>query len=318
MLILIVGITGNVGHYLAEAALAAGHAIRGLSRNPDKLKPDLAPKLESFVKSVGYDDIAALDRGCAGVEAIICAYPEQPLLILDGQLLLLRAAERAGVRRFHSASWNGPWDKMAFGDVEAYDSFIAFRRQAELSSPIKPLFAFIGIFARTFFAVPGAGDMEKDKAFWLRKDGQNRQLNVIGTGDELINWTTEKDAAAFSIALVTSDRAERGGCYEFCSDTISLKQVKDTYLKLRPEASVDWNAVPFTIDQLEATYKQMRNEAKEADKVGEQYINYLGFVYAVGVLSGHWLLTRVSYELFPAIKPTTLEEYMKNAQGEDI
>jgi len=39
MLILIAGITGNIGHYAARHAFELGHEVRGLSRSPDKLDP---------------------------------------------------------------------------------------------------------------------------------------------------------------------------------------------------------------------------------------------------------------------------------------
>lgn len=43
-------------------------------------------------------DIAALERAVDGVDAVVCAYAGLPELALEGQLLLLRAAERAGVK----------------------------------------------------------------------------------------------------------------------------------------------------------------------------------------------------------------------------
>lgn len=98
MLVLIAGITGTCGQCLARAALAKGHQVRGLGRNPGKLGQELADKLEGFVQSEGIYDIAALDRAVRGVDAIVCAYTYAPETVVDGQILLLRAAERAGVK----------------------------------------------------------------------------------------------------------------------------------------------------------------------------------------------------------------------------
>ncbi|KAK3079412.1 hypothetical protein LTS18_004928, partial [Coniosporium uncinatum] len=96
MLILIAGITGNIGRACATHALSAGHHVRGLGRNPDRLPDSISAKLDSFVQSTSYYDVAALDKACAGgVEAVICAYGPSQELALDGQLMLLRAAERA-------------------------------------------------------------------------------------------------------------------------------------------------------------------------------------------------------------------------------
>ncbi len=97
MLILIAGITGHVGQHTARAGLQRGHQIRGLGRSPDKLDKAIHAQLESFVTSKTYYDVQALEKAVQGVDAVICAYSGMPELALDGQLLLLRAAERAGV-----------------------------------------------------------------------------------------------------------------------------------------------------------------------------------------------------------------------------
>ena len=98
MLILIAGITGIVGRHCAEVALAKGHAVRGLGRNPQLLDTTIYSRLEHFEKSTSMFDIPALDRAVAGVDAIICAYAFKPEVVVEGQLLLLRSAERAGIK----------------------------------------------------------------------------------------------------------------------------------------------------------------------------------------------------------------------------
>lgn len=109
MLVLIAGITGSLGQTLAEIALSRGLSIRGLGRSPSKLRPELADQLESFVESKTYYDIPALEQAVSGVDAIINAYSPTPVLDLDGHLLLLRAAERAGVKVFVASSWSRDW-----------------------------------------------------------------------------------------------------------------------------------------------------------------------------------------------------------------
>lgn len=100
MLILIPGITGNLGQQLARAALDRNHQVRGLGRSPGRLDDDdaLSRRLESFVEMKSYYDIPAIDLACCGVDAIVVAYSGKPELQLEGQLILLRAAERAGIK----------------------------------------------------------------------------------------------------------------------------------------------------------------------------------------------------------------------------
>lgn len=97
MLILVAGISGNLGQHIARVALQNGHQVRGLGRSPDKLDTGLTEALEEFVTTSSYYDIPALDRAMEKVDAVICAYSGRPELALDGNLLLLRAAERASI-----------------------------------------------------------------------------------------------------------------------------------------------------------------------------------------------------------------------------
>lgn len=98
MLILITGITGMVGQPCAEYAISKGHRVRGMGRDPAKVPVSIREKLEGFVTTTGIYDIPALDKAVSGVDAIVCAYGFSPEVVLEGQLLLLRAAERAGVK----------------------------------------------------------------------------------------------------------------------------------------------------------------------------------------------------------------------------
>jgi nucleoside-diphosphate-sugar epimerase len=314
MLILIAGITGNMGHSLAIATLSAGHNVRGLSRNPSKLSQSVSSKLESFVESSSYYDTAALDKACHGVDAIICAYAPVPDASLDGQLCLLRAAERSGVKRFHAASWNLDWSKQPLGVLESYDAYISFMYQARISSPIKPLYTFVGALAQTFFAVPGAGKLEGDKAFWQRLDEKKRRINVVGTGDEKFDVTTEEDASAFSVALVTSDKAESGGFYQFHSDSFSLKELKECYERVKG-VEVEWNATGLLLPMVEGIVQHSRADAIAKGELREKFNDYVGLVYLKYMLNGEMGLDKLDMDLFPDISAQrkTLEVYVKTS-----
>ncbi|KAK7957303.1 NAD(P)-binding protein [Apiospora aurea] len=93
-----------------------------------------------------------------------------------------RAAERAGVRRFHGASWNADWEGMPLGVIESYDAMICFARQTLLSSPVKPLYVFCGVLAMTLFGVPGAGSLEGDSHLRTKWLCENRLQSVFLVG----------------------------------------------------------------------------------------------------------------------------------------
>ena len=71
--------------------------------------------------------------------------------------MLLRAAEPANIKTFIAQSWNNDWTKIKFGDIEPYDSRIAFYKHVELSSSIKPVYLFTGLFADLLYTPIGPG-----------------------------------------------------------------------------------------------------------------------------------------------------------------
>ena len=97
MLILIAGITGNLGTKLLSSLTKRGHTVRGLGRSKSKLNASQLSSLESFHESTSWYDVSAIRGAVKGVDAVICAYAPAPALALEGQLLLVRIMEEEGV-----------------------------------------------------------------------------------------------------------------------------------------------------------------------------------------------------------------------------
>lgn len=228
MLVLIVGATGNIGQKLIDSFLNRNQAVRILARNPSSIPSATLSKLEGVIQSSSYYDIDALDRACKGVDAVVCAFSGIPELQLEGQLLLLRAAERAGVKRFAPASWNYDWSNMSLNQLEIYDPYISFRKHVELSSSIKPMYVLCGILAEALFSVPGHGDFtpQNNNGVW---DPANKTMHIWGTGHEKWQWTTEKDAAEFTADIMLRDDAEQGGFWRVCSGSNTLREIAQIY-----------------------------------------------------------------------------------------
>ncbi|RSM12572.1 hypothetical protein CEP52_002356 [Fusarium oligoseptatum] len=216
-------ITGNLGLHLIDSLTSRGRQVRGLGRSPSKLTDEQRSKLESFVEIKNYDDIEALDKGCAGVDAVICACAGTPVMHLDAQLVLLRAAERAGITRFLAASWNCDWRQLQLGMHQSYDVCIAFYQQAKLTSTIKPIWILTGGLTEVYFSIPGHGNFSP--AYNGPWDPENKTVDIWGTGDETWDLTTEKDAADFSAEVIQRDDAPEGGFWELHSGAYSPKEL---------------------------------------------------------------------------------------------
>jgi len=99
---LIIGATGGTGRELVTQALARGHVVTALVRNPDRLK--IRHEKLTVVKGDVLDP-AAVDAAVAGQAAVVSALGHKrfmvPTRILStGTQHLLDAMQRHGVRRF--------------------------------------------------------------------------------------------------------------------------------------------------------------------------------------------------------------------------
>ncbi|KAJ3530459.1 hypothetical protein NM208_g9320 [Fusarium decemcellulare] len=295
MLILIAGVTGLVGQACAQAAFKSGHQVRGLGRNPDKLPKDIIDHLESFITLKDVYDIPALDEAVKGVDAIISAVHYSPVALVDGQILLLRTAERAGVKIFHAASWNYDWTKLKLGECESYDNFIAFHSHARLSSEIKPIYGFTGgIMEYLLWHSPHSNPI----------DPQSKTLSYFGTGDEQLKWIGVEDLAAYTIQAISEPKASEGGFYYVESFQCSTREMGRVYEEVH-----DLRLEPKSLGTVE-DIDRLVNEAR-ATIAPTQYPEYVGLTYMRLLLRGVMDYDSIDSRRWSHIKQTGLKELLE-------
>lgn len=305
MLVLVSGITGNLGQHLLESLAFRGHQIRGLGRSIDKLNDSQKSKLESFVQTRNYWDVAALDEACAGVDAIICAYAGTPVMHLDAQLLLLRAAERAGITRFLAASWNCDWRQLQLGQHQSYDAIIAFHQQAKLTSTIKPVYILTGAFAEVYFSVPGHGNFSP--AYNGPWDPEEHTVDIWGTGDEKWDLTTEHDAAEFSVEVIQRDDAPDGGFWQLHSGAYSPRELARIYKEVRGiEVGFNYRG---SLEDLRALAFSMRDQKPYHD-----YYSFIGLFYQLFQLDGTYSLKNLDNHKLN-VETTSMEDFLRQNPG---
>ncbi|PMD45886.1 NAD(P)-binding protein [Hyaloscypha variabilis F] len=291
MLVLIAGITGGLGQRLAKVALSRGLSVRGLGRNPSKLPSSLSNQLESFITSTSYYDIPALSVAMQGVDAVINASAPHPLLDLDGHLLLLRAAERAGIRIFIASSWSRDWTNINFGDFEHYNNHIAFEHQVATSSFIKPVYILTGLFADLLYTVYGPGK-------FVVKEGEGPRMEYWGDGNrDKYPWTTQENAAAWTIDILmhgTGVQAGEGGFFKIRSGVTTIDELAAVKVTKRGSTA-----------NLVAELARLR---KEKGRVN--YIEYMSEEAAVVANKGLWENNEVAM-LEEFEKPTSLEDWLR-------
>ena len=107
MKLTVLGGTGRIGRLIVEQALAAGHDVTVLLRDPHKLGP-IAERVQVIRGSVS--DPAAVRDGVAGADAVISALgpdgntADQVMALRDGMRTLIGAMRDAGVQRIVNLS----------------------------------------------------------------------------------------------------------------------------------------------------------------------------------------------------------------------
>jgi putative NADH-flavin reductase len=105
------GASGGIGRQVVTAALAAGHEVSVLARDPARLSPGERDRLLVTVGEL--PDAIAIERAVAGSQAVIWAAgptrnsPDQPVLFEAAACHLVAAMERHGVRRLIALSGAG-------------------------------------------------------------------------------------------------------------------------------------------------------------------------------------------------------------------
>ncbi|KAI6754806.1 hypothetical protein HG530_012558 [Fusarium avenaceum] len=294
-LVLIAGITGALGQRLARAALSKGLRVRGSGRNPGKLSRDLTENLESFVEFKSYDDTGAIERAVKGVDAVICAYQADPVLNIDGCLLLLRAAEKADTKVFVAPTWNSNWTTLKFGDFELYNSLLALSDHAAATSSIKPVYIINGFFA-DLLLLPGMGPFESD--------GKSAKFHYWGDlHKKKIPWTPMDDAALWTIELLARPEvaAGQGGIYQFQSGVNTFEELAIEYERITNVP------VEFVKD---GSTEDLRDSLVEARKAGGRanWRDYLWLAWCDMAIQGKWELQN------PTVmesSPRTFEQVLK-------
>lgn len=209
------------------------------------------------------------------------------------------------LQRFHAASWNAYWPALALGEHEMMDPYICFAAQARLSSSIKPIYLFTGVLMEVFFSLPGHGDLTPaNNGLW--DPSPQKKIVYWGQGDEPWNFTTEQDAAAYSIELVTREKAAEGGCFKVHSGSYSPLEVKAIYERVR---GVHVHAQRRgNVDKLRALALQERSNGNPVE-----CWKYIGLFYQLLTLEGRWLYEEKDTvcDEYPGVNRTSLEQFLE-------
>lgn len=191
-LVAVAGAAGDLGFRIVKALAAEGVSVRALLRRPvDKLTLGRVEQV-----AIDFDDMAALTGAVTGAACIVSALNGTAPVILGVQGRLLDAAVAAGVPRFVPSDFSLDYRATRPGDNRNMDLRRTFAARVD-AAPIRASSILNGPFA----------DLLKGEApIVLHK---LRRVLYWGDADQLFDFTTKDDVAAFTADVAMDPAAPR-------------------------------------------------------------------------------------------------------------
>src|SRR3954449_12155322 len=225
--ILLTGATGNVGSALLHRLVSDGHQVRALVRDSRRLGPD---RVRVQIAMGDLSDASSFRHALRGVDTVIHLaaairdQERQGATIEEvnalGTLRLVRAAERAGVKRFIFFSAIG-------ASLHSQSRF--FRAKAAAEEAVQESSMQTTIFTPSIIYSPGDP--------WITLLGRMAMLPVVpisGKGRAVYEPIWAQDAAATVVCLLEQDGGDPHRRLELAGpQRLSYDEIVRTYLEVR-------------------------------------------------------------------------------------
>ncbi len=286
--ILIVGATGRLGSLITKHCLAQPKLLVNiLVRDPQKNK-ELAASVEKAGGKVWKGDVAqpeTLDAPLKGVHTVVSATsPFDPKTALDGQIALIDAAIRNGVKRFSPSDYAENCEKFTREEMRDFGitEFKVAVWEYLKDKPLKTIHFNPGVFMDSLFEF-GA----KDFAYW-------------GNPDHLYDLTSYEDTAKYVAVALTDEN--RTGTYNFSAVKLTAKQVADIYNQVRGA-----NIVP----RCQGTMEELKNAFEAAKKADPYSFMVIMLGISLVIYDDRATFDKVHNSEFPSVKTTSIKEFLE-------
>lgn len=296
--VLLVGVTGMLGHKVADAILSKGaNRLRALVRagsTDDPKRKERLEKLEAAGATLVEGNMMEPDSlagAMEGVHTVVSTIGNDPEQFVTGQTNLLRAAEQAGVKRFIPSDFSSDYHAPQRGEnfnMDMRKDFFAILQQSSIAWTSIANGAFTDVMVSPFMGLldPGAGVLR----FW-------------GEGNEPLDLTTTDDTALYTAEAV-ADEGLLNQTLEVVGEVITYEQIASVY-----EQVIGKSLVKQKLGSVEDLERAI--EAKKAE--GRPVSEYLPLQYAYVMVSGRGKLHHIANDRYPHIQPLTFKDYLQKA-----
>ena len=279
MKILVVGASGNIGSKVVGELVALGAGVRVTVRSGSK--PERVEKLRASgaeIVSADLSDEASLERACAGIDVIV-----------DGQTRLLRAAEKAGVKRMMPSDYSLDFFKTKEGGNRNLDFRREFNRTLD-GSTVRGTSLLCGAFMELLLGPLGP-------------DAKTGHYKVWGDETQVYDLTCTDDVAKFIAAAALDEGA--GRVVRVLGDSKSPREIANIFSDVR--------GVPVRIENLGPIeiLEQVIEKMRAADPAEEStFPVWQQLQYARDMASGVGRLTPLDNARYPGVQPENVRDFL--------
>ncbi|MCI0670955.1 MAG: NmrA family NAD(P)-binding protein [Myxococcaceae bacterium] len=293
--VVLAGGTGHFGSRVARALLARPDVNLRLLVPPgteESVLGDLADRGATVVEAELSDD-GALDAALEGAHAVVSAVGASPMLLVAGQLHLLKAAQRQGVRRFIPSGY--ALNASALEDGEGASAEERLRvAETVARSGVGHTFVRVGSFMEvTLSPMAGLFDFHARRAYrW-------------GSGEELFDVTSMEDAAHL-LATVVDDPRAHNRRLEFSGDVVSFNGVVALYEEVTDKRLE-------VVDM--GTLKELKARVLHGRDVGPPGLPRAAGPALLALLSGEARLHDAANSAYPQLTCVRVRDYLAHHFG---
>ena len=295
--VVVAGATGNLGGRVVRSLIGRGAAVRALVRAESKAEAisDLADRgVETL--TVDLVDRPALIRALAGASVVVSALQGLGDVIVGTQTRLVQAAIEAGVPRFIPSDYAADFTKLDDAENRNFGYRREFHRYVD-SAPISTTSVLNGMFMDILlYGMPLLEFKAMSVSYW-------------GDADQLLDFTTMDDVAAYTAEAALDDAAPR--VLRIAGDQKSPRQLAALATEVLGET--------FTLqylgstEQMAAAIHSVRtaNPASET----EEFPRFQQMQYLHNMFTGRAKLNPLDNDRYPGMKWTTVRALLARRGG---
>lgn len=290
--IFVAGATGLLGGHIVRALLDQNVPVRALVRpsaGQEKTATLTALHGLELVEGDITDPPERLAEAVGDAATVISTVQGGPDVIVDGQANLVRAAEKAGARRFIPSDFAIDVTKLDDGD----NFMIDWRRQAAAAysgTSLDVVSVLNGAFYEVMTGFMGLVDWEKGT------------LSHWGDPDQPLDLTSVADTAAYTAAVALDPSVT--GTLRFAGEVVSMREFHDAVQR--------GSGRTLRLHHL-GTADDLRAEITRQAALTQNPFDYVALQYQWCMVSGKAKFDTLDNSRYPQVSPLPLIDFVRSA-----